>query len=400
MYIYSRSTSLIRISNKIHIASAAHSLLDSTSQTSIPSITPSRTHSITHTHSARRGYISRTFAYKEKEVFDQSLKLLHKDNAARLRLKGGEEEEEEEVDYTYFNREITNRLVDRLEDVKDRDFTICLDLGTPDNALLASINREESLSGNGGGIGGVRKIVQLQGSAVMASLHEDEGAEKSSLGEGVGKGPAEAFRVPDSTEFSLPLPFPSDTFDCVISSMALHWVSDLQGTLREINRVLKPDGAVFLAVPGGETLPELRSSLLMAEQERDGGVSVRTGPYVSVPDVGRLLQSSGFNLPTIDVDEVLVEYPSMFVLTEHLGRMGESNGSTQRRTEGNSVNKWLAAAAVYGETFKGEGGEGVTASVQVIYGIGWKKHDSQQKPDERGKAGVGKIGEDVRVEQG
>ena len=147
-------------------------------------------------------------------MFDSSLKLLHKDNAARLRLKGGEEEEEEEeVDYTYFNREITNRLVDRLEDVKDRDFTICLDLGTPDNALLASINREESLSGNGGGIGGVRKIVQLQGSAVMASLHEDEGVSgKSSLDEGVGKGPAEAFRVPDSTEFSLPLPFPSDTF--------------------------------------------------------------------------------------------------------------------------------------------------------------------------------------------
>jgi NADH dehydrogenase [ubiquinone] 1 alpha subcomplex assembly factor 5 len=287
---------------------------------------------------------------------------------------------------------LRRRLIDRLEDVKERDFTVCLDLGTPDDAVLPSVTREESLCGIGGGIGGVRKIVKLQSSRGMRDLSEGEKKGAGSIG------PATSFTLEEGSEFDVPLPFPDNTFDCVVSSMALHWVSDLPGTLSEANRVLKPDGALFLAIPGGDTLTELRGSVLLAEQERDGGVSVRTGPYVSVPDVGRLLQGAGFNLPTVDVDEVRVEYPSMFVLTEHLGRMGEGNGSKVRR-EGNGVDKWLAAASVMGEMYKGEEGEGVTSSVQVIYGIGWKRHDSQQKPDERGKIGVGKIGEDVRVEE-
>ena len=114
----------------------------------------------------------------------------------------------------------------------------------------------------------------------------------------------------------LPLPFPEDSFDCVVSSMSLHWISDLPSTLTEINRILKPDGAILLAIPGGETLPELRSSLLLAETERDGGVSLRCGPYVDVPDVGRLLQGAGFRLNTVDVDSVAVSYPNMMVLME------------------------------------------------------------------------------------
>ena len=33
----------------------------------------------------------------------------------------------------------------------------------------------------------------------------------------------------------------------------------------------------------------------------------------------------------------------------------------------------------------------VPATFQIIYGIGWKNHESQQQPDERGSA-QGKIG--------
>ena len=40
---------------------------------------------------------------------------------------------------------------------------------------------------------------------------------------------------------------------------------------------------------GGDTLTELRTSFIMAEQERRGGVSSRMSPLVQVSDVGSLM---------------------------------------------------------------------------------------------------------------
>jgi hypothetical protein len=50
-------------------------------------------------------------------------------------------------------------------------------------------------------------------------------------------------------------------------------------------------------------------------------------PYVSLEngDISNLLSRAGFNLLTIDVDEVKVAYPSMWELLEDLSDMGEAN---------------------------------------------------------------------------
>lgn len=64
------------------------------------------------------------------------------------------------------------------------------------------------------------------------------------------------------------------TFDVVVSSMALHWVNNVPGALNEIKRVLKPDGVFVGAMLGEQTLQELRSAFVLAEQEREGGVTL------------------------------------------------------------------------------------------------------------------------------
>lgn len=51
---------------------------------------------------------------------------------------------------------------------------------------------------------------------------------------------------------------------------SLHWVNNLPGCLREIYRVLKDDGVFLASMFGGDTLFELRSSLVLAELEREG----------------------------------------------------------------------------------------------------------------------------------
>ncbi len=55
----------------------------------------------------------------------------------------------------------------------------------------------------------------------------------------------------------------------------------------------------MFAMVGGSTLTELRSSLILAEMERDGGVSPHVGPFVEHSDVGSLISGAGKNIMII-----------------------------------------------------------------------------------------------------
>lgn len=87
---------------------------------------------------------------------------------------------------------------------------------------------------------------------------------------------------------------------------------------------------------------ERRTSLQLAEIEREGGVSPRVSPMtgtvspdhkmppltrdgLDTRDVSNLLGRAGFTLLTVDIDEITVNYPSMWELMEDLQAMGESN---------------------------------------------------------------------------
>lgn len=74
------------------------------------------------------------------------------------------------------------------------------------------------------------------------------------------------------------LQFEENSLDCVVSIGSLHWTNDLPGSLIQIRRALKPDGVFIGAICGGDTLFELRTSLQLAEQEREGGISARVSP--------------------------------------------------------------------------------------------------------------------------
>ncbi|KAM5176695.1 arginine-hydroxylase NDUFAF5, mitochondrial isoform 2-T2 [Callospermophilus lateralis] len=87
-----------------------------------------------------------------------------------------------------------------------------------------------------------------------------------------------------------------------------------------------------------------------------------------------------------DTDEIQVNYPGMFELMEDLQGMGESNCSWNRKALLHRETM-LAAAAVYGEMYRNEDGS-VPATYQIYYMIGWKYHDSQARPAERGSATV------------
>lgn len=179
------------------------------------------------------------------------------------------------------------------------------------------------------------------------------------------------------------LPYESNTFDAVISSLSIHWINDLPSFLRQVNNVLKPDAPFLAAMWGGDSLYELRTSLQLAEQDRRGGVSTHTSPLADVRDVGGLLQSAGFKLLTVDVDDIVVDFPDSFALMQDLQAMGESNAVLGREMGAIQRDVLLAQDAIYKKLHGNEDGT-LPATFRLIYFIGWKESPNQAKPLKRG----------------
>jgi NADH dehydrogenase [ubiquinone] 1 alpha subcomplex assembly factor 5 len=182
------------------------------------------------------------------------------------------------------------------------------------------------------------------------------------------------------------IPFQKESLDLVISNLSLHWVNDLPGTFTQIRYTLKPDGLFLGSMFGENTLKELRSALILAEQEREGSISPHISPFAGVSDIGNLLSRAHFNLTTIDTESITVRYASPYSLLKDLKGMAESNAVTKRRNY-LQQDTLHATAAIYNQLYGFPDGS-VPATFQVIYFIGWAPHESQQKPKKRGSAKV------------
>ncbi|CAI7775963.1 unnamed protein product, partial [Closterium sp. NIES-54] len=146
------------------------------------------------------------------------------------------------------------------------------------------------------------------------------------------------------------LPFHASSFDAVIACLGLHWVNDLPAAMTHIRRALKPDGLFLAAMLGGDTLRELRIACTLAHMERQGGVAARVAPMAQVRDAGNLLIRPGFALPTVDVDEFPIAYPSAVQVVQHLRSLGETD-CTLHHAQPLPRDTALAAAAIYAYMF-------------------------------------------------
>ncbi|KAJ3161191.1 hypothetical protein HDU86_007813 [Geranomyces michiganensis] len=284
------------------------------------------------------------------QVFNRTVKRRQRDRAA-LR--------EDSRDVDYLKDEVADRLVDRLLDIKRR-FGKVVDLGSGAGHIAKFVDKEMMDS-----------LIMYDSSEKL--LHRDAGHSYA----------VPVTRIHGDEES---LPFAPDSVDAILSSLSLHWVNDIPGTLIQACRALKPDGVFVGAMFGGETLYELRTAMQLAQIEREGGVSPHVSPMTEVKDVAALLQRAGFNLITVDVDEIAVSFPSMFELIADLRAMGESNAVAARKPH-MSRDLLLAAAAAYKDVYGAEDGS-VPATFQVIYMIGWKPDPSQPKPLPRGSGEV------------
>lgn len=183
------------------------------------------------------------------------------------------------------------------------------------------------------------------------------------------------------------LPFADESFDLIVSPLALHWTNDLPGALIQINRALTPDGFFAAAMIGGASLTELRQSLMAAESEMSQGVSARVSPFADAQDLSGLLQRAGFALPVSDVDRFTVRYDTIFGLMQDLRGMGETSVLSGRSRTPARRALFVKAAEIHAQRFADPDGR-VRATFEIIHAGGWAPHPGQPRPKRPGSATV------------
>lgn len=183
------------------------------------------------------------------------------------------------------------------------------------------------------------------------------------------------------------VPFAQGKFDAILSACELHWVNDLPGVLIQIKALLKPDGLFLAAFPGGQTLKELRSSLLLGETETMGGASPRVAPFVDVRDAGNLLARVGFALPVTDCETLNADYDSALSLMRELRAMGETNVLHERQKHFTRRATLMRADQIYRERFATMDGR-VRATFELVVLTGWAPSPDQPRPRPRGSGQV------------
>ncbi|GAP85564.1 putative NADH dehydrogenase [ubiquinone] 1 alpha subcomplex assembly factor 5 [Rosellinia necatrix] len=320
---------------------------------------------------ARRSYAFQASTPHVYEVFDQRTKRLQKERAGH-NAEGGRVSD-------YLKDEVAMRVCERLLDIK-RHYPRVLDFGANSCNIARALTRENPDPNPHVPISEpiARKIGHLL--AVDSSptmLYRDADLEFNNQ--------------INMTREVLPseetIPYDSDSFDLVLSSLSMHWINNLPAVLAQINNILKPDCAFIGAMFGGDTLYELRTSLQLAEQERRGGISPHVSPLADVRDIGGLLQKANFKMLTVDVDDIIVSYPNIFALMQDLQAMGEGNAIRGREVGPIQRDVLLAAEAIYRELHGNEDGT-LPATFRTIHMIGWKESDTQAQPKPRGSGEI------------
>jgi malonyl-CoA O-methyltransferase len=159
------------------------------------------------------------------------------------------------------------------------------------------------------------------------------------------------------------LPFCEDSFDLVFSSLALQWCNDMQATMEDILRVLKPGGLLMFSTFGPDTLKELRSCWSQVDD------AVHVNEFTDMHDVGDGLLQAGFADPVMEAETITVNYESIDKLMADLRAIG-ANATAEGGRAGLTTPSVLTKLRRAYEIYRVD--KLLPASYEVVYGHAWK----------------------------
>eukprot|EP00340_Litonotus_pictus_P001246 CAMPEP_0170521978 /NCGR_PEP_ID=MMETSP0209-20121228/7414_1 /TAXON_ID=665100 ORGANISM="Litonotus pictus, Strain P1" /NCGR_SAMPLE_ID=MMETSP0209 /ASSEMBLY_ACC=CAM_ASM_000301 /LENGTH=415 /DNA_ID=CAMNT_0010809223 /DNA_START=161 /DNA_END=1405 /DNA_ORIENTATION=+ len=220
------------------------------------------------------------------------------------------------------------------------------------------------------------------------------------------------------------LPLKDNSISCLVSHLELHTKDSIEESLKEISRVLVPDGCLLVNCVSENSFSEVASAFALAEAEREGGISLNSHYFPSPQNMGAMLNKYNFNLSSINVNKYMNLFDSEVKVFEYLKEIGETNALINKR-DYKRKDTFIAAMAIYKSMFnlkklkeeskenwvfylnyeqrkyyeenkkfmdlkangKSHSEEDIVYSLFYIMNfIGWKFHESQQQPIERGSA--------------
>ena len=241
-------------------------------------------------------------------------------------------------DAAALQREINTRMLARLDYIKLAPATI-VDLGAGTGLASASLRKRYRGS----------RVIMLDISAAMLHQAQDK----------FGR-----FRPPLALAGdSECLPLRDDCADLIYSNMMLEWCGDLDRTLLELCRVLRPDGLLLFSTLGPGTLRELRASWAEADDR------VHVHAFIDMHDIGDALLRAGFADPVMDMETITMTYPDIRKLVGDFKSLGVSNALRARSRGLTGKRRWQRMCDAYEDR---RGADGLLpASFEIVYGHAW-----------------------------
>jgi len=175
------------------------------------------------------------------------------------------------------------------------------------------------------------------------------------------------------------LPLRDGAVDLMFSNLMLQWCDDLDAALREVRRVLAPEGFFAFTTFGPDTLCELRRAWVAA----DGGTHV--SGFRDMHDIGDALTRAGLSEPVLDVERLTVVYPDVAAITRDLKGIGAHNATAARARGLTGKGRWRAMTAAY-ETQRHAGL--LPATYEVVYGAAWGARGRPAAPAVHGEVRI------------
>ena len=234
-------------------------------------------------------------------------------------------------------REIGNRMIERLDYIKLQPRTI-LDAGAGTGEATAALMKRYPKA----------KVIALDFALPMLRKARKRGS---------------LMRRPATLCADIEqLPLATGSVDMVYSNAALQWCTDLEGTFRDLRRILRPGGLLMFSTFGPDTLKELRQA--WSEVDRKPHVS----PFTDMHDIGDMLMKSRFAEPVMDAEFINMTYGDVHQLMRDIKGIGAHNATEGRHRGLTGKQRMLRFTQAY-EQFRIEGV--LPSTWEVVYGHAW-----------------------------
>ncbi|NNE59590.1 MAG: methyltransferase domain-containing protein [Woeseia sp.] len=161
------------------------------------------------------------------------------------------------------------------------------------------------------------------------------------------------------------LPLADDSADVVVANQLLPWLGPSPAGLKEVARVLRPEGLFAFASLGPDSFRELRAAF------EDGDAHVHS--FADMHDVGDALVRAGLRDPVLDVDRLELSYRDTQSLYRDLRRCG-GNTLTGRRQSLTGKERFRRADKALDDS-RQQGS--IRISLELVYGHAWGAKVSQ-----------------------